>query len=46
MKRRRYKFTGRAGGRYYWQSVLPVSPGDSRYEQFSCPVAWFWGVAL
>jgi hypothetical protein len=38
--KRRYRFTGRAGGRYYWESVLPV---DSRHEQVSCPVAWFWG---
>jgi hypothetical protein len=45
MKRRRYRFTGQAGGWYYWQSVLPVSPGDSRYEQFRCPVDWFWRVA-
>lgn len=38
----RYRFTGRHGGRYYWQTALPVSPGDSRYEQISCPVDWFW----
>jgi hypothetical protein len=35
----RYKFSHRAGGRYYWYSVVPV---DSRYELISCPVAWFW----
>lgn len=38
----RYKFLYRWNGRYYWQSVLPV-PGDSRYDQVSCDVDWFWG---
>lgn len=39
----RYRFLYRAGGRYYWESVLPVSAGDSRHERVSCPVEWFWG---
>jgi hypothetical protein len=42
-RKRRYRFRGRSGGTYYWDGVLPVSPGDSRHEQVSCPVAWFWG---
>jgi hypothetical protein len=45
MARTRYRFTGQAGGTYYWQSVLPVAPGDSRHEQVSCPADWFWGRA-
>ena len=39
----RYLFQYRSGGRYYWMTARPVSPGESRYEQVSCPVAWFWG---
>lgn len=41
--KQRYRFTGRAGNLYYWESVLPVSPGDSRHEQICCLVSWFWG---
>jgi hypothetical protein len=36
----RYRFLQRAGDRYYWQSN-PI-PGDSRVEQISCRVEWFW----
>lgn len=41
----RYKFLYRAddGSRYYWQSIHPVSPGESRHEVVSCDAAWFWG---
>ena len=39
----RYRFLHQAGGRYYWESVRPVSPGDSRHEQVSCDVGLFWG---
>jgi hypothetical protein len=42
-RRTRYRFAGQAGGIYYWQSVLPIGPGDSRYEQISCRADWFWG---
>jgi hypothetical protein len=42
--RTRYRFSRQAGGRYYWHSVLPISPGDSRHEQVSCPVRWFWSM--
>jgi hypothetical protein len=41
--KQRYRFTGRSGDTYYWQSVLPVSHRDSRHEQLSCSVEWFWG---
>lgn len=39
----RYKFSHRAGGRYYWVAVTPASPGDSRYDHVSCKVEAFWG---
>lgn len=38
----RYRFVGCWGGRYHWESVLPVSPRDSRHEHVSCRVAQFW----
>lgn len=41
MKRTRYKFMGRIGSRYVWHSILRL-PGDSRIEEFSCGVDWFW----
>ncbi len=40
MTRPRYRFTGRWGDRYYWERRIP---GDSRVEQISCSVEWFWG---
>jgi hypothetical protein len=43
MTRERYKFSHRAGGRYYWYSVRTISPRDSRHERVICDVAWFWG---
>lgn len=43
MARTAYKYEGRRGARYYWVSVLPVSPGDSRYDHVSCDVNVFWG---
>lgn len=45
MPRARYKFLYRSGAWYYWQSVLPVSPRNSRYEHVRCRVSWFWGWA-
>lgn len=36
----RFRFTGRVGDRYYWESPIP---GDSRVVRYSCSVAWFWG---
>ena len=39
----RYKFLYRSGTRYYWQSVLPVTPGESRHETVWCEADWFWG---
>lgn len=40
----RYRFSHRGSdGRYYWYSVQTIGPRESRYEQISCPVAWFWG---
>jgi hypothetical protein len=41
--KRRYRFLGRWNGRYWWESVLPVAAGDSRHEQISCDIQWFWG---
>jgi hypothetical protein len=42
-----FKFIGRhtsPDGRdwYTWESILPLV-GDSRHEQITCPVDWFWG---
>jgi hypothetical protein len=39
--RTRYRFLGRRGDLYVWLSVRPLS-GDSRHEEISCPVSWFW----
>lgn len=41
--RRRYKFIGRDGRSYVWQSVNRI-PGDSRVEEIRCGINWFWGV--
>jgi len=42
-KKTRLRFVGRGDdNRYYWESVLPINPSDSRHEQFSCDVDWFW----
>lgn len=38
--RRKYKFSHRAGRTYFWESVEKV---DSRVEQITCNVSWFWG---
>lgn len=38
-----YTFSHRGvDDRYYWYSVLPIGPNESRHEQISCSVAWFW----
>jgi hypothetical protein len=37
----RYKFSHRGGDKYYWISILPIAR-DSRHEQISCSVEWFW----
>lgn len=37
----RYKFIGRFGDRYVWESTTRL-PGDSRVAQVSCNVSWFW----
>lgn len=41
--RTRYRFLYQADGRYYWESTLPLSPGESRHESVSCDAGWFWG---
>lgn len=41
--RKQYKFLYRWEGRYYWESTTRVGVTDSRHEQFSCDVDWFWG---
>lgn len=38
MTKPRYRFVGSGGGRYYWEGPRI----DSRVEQVSCPVEWFW----
>jgi hypothetical protein len=38
--RRKYKFVGREGERYVWHGPRV----DSRVEELTCGVAWFWGV--
>lgn len=40
--RTRFKFLGRFGSRYVWQSITRL-PNDSRVEEISCDVDWFWG---
>lgn len=37
--RTRYKFLWRGGNNYYWQATRLT---DSRVEQISCNVVWFW----
>lgn len=37
--RTRYKFSHRAGGRYYWRRRVP---GTVYEEVISCNVDWFW----
>lgn len=39
MRRTRYKFLWRGGDNYYWQATRLT---DSRVEQISCNVVWFW----
>lgn len=39
--RTRYKFMGRVGKQYVWQSTTRL-PGDSRVEEIRCGVEWFW----
>jgi hypothetical protein len=43
MTRVRYRFLHQSGGRYYWESVLPVAPSESRHTLVWCDVNWFWG---
>ena len=40
----RYRFSHRSddGRTYYWYSRIP---GDSRVEQVTCSVDWFWTTA-
>lgn len=40
-RRRRYRFIGRSGDHYVWQSTERL-PGDSRVEEIRCRVDWFW----
>lgn len=41
MNRTRYKFVGRAGDTYIWQSTRRL-PGESRVEEVRVNVHWFW----
>lgn len=40
--RTRYRFSHREGDRYYWESVLPIGPNESRHEAIICRVGMFW----
>lgn len=40
MAKRKFKFLYRSADRYYWECTTNV---DSRTEQVSCSVAWYWG---
>ena len=40
MKRTKYRFIGRVGDQYVWQSGF--LPGDFRVEEIRCNVDWFW----
>jgi hypothetical protein len=40
--RTRYRFVGRDGDTYYWESVNRIMPGDSRVQEIRCNVTWFW----
>jgi hypothetical protein len=40
----RYKFMGRDGKQYVWQSTTRL-PNDSRVEEIRCGVEWFWNQA-
>lgn len=37
----RFRFVGRFGQSYIWQR--PMYGNDSRVEQITCRVDWFWG---
>jgi hypothetical protein len=37
--RTRYKFLGREGNRYVWESTRRI---DSRVERITCNIYWFW----
>lgn len=42
-RKMRFRFSHRSpDGRYWWYSTTTL-PGDSRVEQVSCNVNWFWG---
>lgn len=41
-ERVRYRFVGRCGDLYLWESALPISPGESHHEHVRCSVEWFW----
>lgn len=40
-RRMKYRFAGRVGNRYIWESVYHL-PQDSRIEEITCDVDWFW----
>jgi hypothetical protein len=37
----KFKFMGRSGDIYYWESTTHLA-GGSRVEQIRCNVNWFW----
>lgn len=42
--KRKFKFSHRSddGRTYYWISVEPIGPNESRHEQVWCGVEYFW----
>jgi hypothetical protein len=43
----KYRFSHRSddGSTYYWESVLPIAPNESRHDVVRCNVQWFWSTA-
>ncbi len=48
MHKTQYRFSHRSddGLFYVWQSTHPISPGDSRHEVITTPVAPFWSTSI
>ena len=40
-RKTRYRFIGRSGNQYVWQSTQRM-PGDSRFEEIRCRIDYFW----
>lgn len=44
----KYRFAGRSedGRTYFWESVHPIAPNESRHERISTLVAPFWSTSI